>query len=255
MSSSTLVARFSSPLAAALIAEWRRLSSCPGSSARVLAWGLDEELGGSIEIAGDTTLDDVLVRIGFLAGRCDDEADRALGAVVRRAATDELAARVVLQRVLPGLVAVARRRGRRAGSSQQAFDEVVASAWIVIRRFPLDRRPRKIAANLVRDAEYEAFVRSRRLRSATERPGLTAEAELGSTAVFDDEPADAAAEVAELLLAAHRHGVDEDDLDFVRAWARGLDTAALAARYAVCERTVRNRRRRIAHQLRAVAAA
>lgn len=249
------MSRFSSPLATALIAEWRRLASCPASSSRVLAWGLDDELGGPIEIAGDNVLDDLLVRTGFLAGRCDDEADRALGAVVRRAATDELAARVVLQRLLPGLVAVARRRARRAGSSQRAFDEVLASAWIVIRGYPLDRRPRKIAANLVRDAEYEAFVRARRLRSASERPGLAAEVALGSVVVFDDEPTDAAAEVAELLVSAERHGVDDDDLDFVRAWATGLGTAALAERYAVCERTVRNRRRRIAHQLRALAAA
>jgi hypothetical protein len=95
----------------------------------------------------------------------DDEADQNLAALVERAATDPTAARLVLQRVMPGLLSVAKRRANLApGTVTEILHDLVANAWIAVCTYPLDRRPRKIAANLVRDIEYNTFTQQSRLR-------------------------------------------------------------------------------------------
>ena len=86
--------------------------------------------------------------------------------LVEIARTDELASRVVLQRVLPGLLAVVRRR-RRPGRDG-SFEELIGAAWLAIRSCRTDRRPPHVAANLVRDAAYRAFIAPGRRLSATE---------------------------------------------------------------------------------------
>ena len=244
------IRRFASPLAAGFLAEWERLRASASVHHRVAAWELP---GGPVEVSERRALDDVLARTGFLAERCEDGGDQALLALVRLAAHDDLAARVVLQRILPALVAVARRRGPIAGGPQAAFEELVATAWIAIRTYPVERRPRKVAANLVRDAEYGAFVRPQRLRSADERVGLPAHA-LQTEAALDGGPVgrrpDPGTEVAELLATADPARFDEQDRAFVQAFLEGADTVGLATRFAVSERTVRNRRRQVASRLR-----
>ena len=247
--------RFASPLAAAFLTEWEHLQESSTVHHRVTAWDLP---GGPIEISERRALDDVLARTGFLADRSDDCGDQVLLALVRLAAHDELAARVVLQRVLPGLVAVARRRGPISGGPKVAFEELVATAWIAIRTYPVDRRPRKVAANLVRDAEYGAFVQPKRLRSASERVGLPVEPS-EQEARLDGRPMaigpDPRAELDELLAAADPALLDDADRAFVGAVVAGADTVGLCTRFAISERTVRNRRRQVESRLRQVAAA
>ena len=125
--------------------EWRAICRRPGTVERARAWGVTDE-----PIAD---LDELLERAGFRT------APSAVGhEVLRRlvdvARDDELAARVVLQRILPGLLAdrPAAPPGRRA-----TFDDVVGAAWLAIR----GRRPptptEQVAANLVRGAAYRAF--------------------------------------------------------------------------------------------------
>jgi DNA-binding NarL/FixJ family response regulator len=50
------------------------------------------------------------------------------------------------------------------GGFDEALTDTVAQAWIQIRTYPINKRPIKIASNLVRDSEYFAFVRDSRLK-------------------------------------------------------------------------------------------
>lgn len=239
---------FASALARPLLDEWDRMSRSRRVRRAVCSWDLP---GGAI--AGG--IDEVLGRLGFFGRVDDDQADAALFFVVKLAAEDVLAARVVLQRVLPSLVAIAKRRGgTRWDDRQQAFLDVVSSAWIVIRTYPLQRRPRRVAANIVRDAEYEAFVRSRRLRSAGERVGRLP---LVVDGVVDHRgrPADGTVEpmeqAVEVLRDARDLGVSDEDLRFAGGLLSGRSSSELAVEFGICERTVRNRRDLVTSRLRA----
>ena len=86
--------------------------------------------------------------------------------LVIRAADDELAARIVLQRVLPGLLALVRRRQSRFGDDM--LEHLVAAAWIAIRTFAPNRRPACMAAALIGEADHACFCRPGRRRSTTE---------------------------------------------------------------------------------------
>ena len=142
--------------------EWQRINYCQRSLHDVNSWQLRSERFHS--------LDEVLKAAGFDGHKCDQEADQVLAAIVRRAATDQLAARIVLQRVFPPMLAIAKRRGKiRSLGFDYAFSLVLSHAWEVIRTYPIERRPRKIAANIVRDIEYFAFVRRERRRPTHER--------------------------------------------------------------------------------------
>ena len=142
--------------------EWDRLRHCPRSLRTVNSWGLADRPFHN--------LDEVLKAAGYLGARCDTSADWVLADIVRRAATDQLAARIVLQRVFPPMLAIGRRRGKmhRTGFDD-AFSLVLSHGWEIIRTYPIDRRPTKIAANIVRDIEYFAFVRRERRRPKHER--------------------------------------------------------------------------------------
>lgn len=182
---------------------------------------------------------------GLLAGCGADRsveinaADQALATLVSRAATDDLAGRVVLQRVLPALVLVAARRSRLGGDRRRIFDDLVSNAWVVIRTYPIDRRPSKIASNIVRDAEYLTCVRPFRLRSGQETPiGDRAEFETPET-----ESMEPATLVALLLSEALAAGVAPDDVTLLaRLHLEGVRVEVLAEESGCTTRTIRSRR-------------
>jgi hypothetical protein len=180
----------------------------------------------------------------------DDAADAALAAIVVRARTDAAAARIVLRRILPGLVAVAGRRSRISSvPAQDVLHEVVATAWIAIRTYPIERRPRRIASNLVRDAEYLMFVRPARLRHVdeTDFDGV-ADSDGGA------ETQSAGAEVIDLLADGHRAGVDVESLYLLgRLALTDVSVGDLAAELACTPRTILNRRRHAERELSALA--
>lgn len=91
--------------------------------------------------------------------------DMVLCALLRRAREDPLAARLVLQTLLPALK---RRIGRvlvDADEREELWSAVLDRVWVRIRSYPVGRLPRHVAANLalsaVRD-ELEARERERR---------------------------------------------------------------------------------------------
>ncbi len=247
--------------------EWLAIRSRPSVLRRAAGWGLDIAFH---------SLDDIVAATGFWASSAEREAaerettERAAtereaaeleeagsaggNAVLRRlllvARTDDLAARVVLQRLLPGLATRAYRWGaRRAGGSADAFDELVSAAWTVIREFPVERRPRHLAANLLRDSEYHAFVRATRRRLVPELTDpFLLDLPVGAPPAI--EPAD---ELADVIACAR--SLSEYDLRLIELLAQGRTAKEVASAMHISERSVRNHRDLVVHRLRVAAAA
>ena len=153
-------ADFTTPSVKIIVDEWNAIARRPSCIAHANAWGLPGE--------PVTHLDQMLVRMGFDRPAHCDEAYQYLAQVVRLARTDELAARLAVQRVVPPILAIAKRRGRiHPGGVEEALNAVMAQVWLVIRTYPCENRPRKIAANIVRDVEYKEFVVPQRKRRTT----------------------------------------------------------------------------------------
>ena len=255
------------PLLARLEREWQALNMRPAVLRRAQGWGVAAPFG---------SLDQLLAAAGYwpsrqarlvVAGapaagtpatgtsaagptRPGCSANEVLAQLVRAARTDDVAARVVLQRVLPGVVARARRWGsHRTGGSADAFDELLSVTWTVIREFPVERRPLHVAANLLRDSEYRAFERANRRLLVHE---LTAPHLLDGP-VLTGDALDATAELAEVVAAAGM--LTERELQLIELLARGCSAAEAAAALRVSERTIRNHRDVLVHRLRAAAMA
>lgn len=220
-----------------LVAEWAALSTKPRVLRLVNEWGLP---GGPLH-----RLDDVLERCGFGHEATFTDGDRCLAQVIARASHDELAARIVLQRILPPLIAIAARRGRIVkGGFNEAFSTTLGHAWILIRTYPLDRRPAKIASNLVRDAEYHAFVREARLKrvaecSLTERV-ITTQPSITPTSAQD--------ELGDVIEESPR--LTRQQRDIMIRCAEGDTFDEIAKDYGVTARTVRGWRREAVNALR-----
>jgi hypothetical protein len=207
--SSGLVQRSASPVSR-LIREWQLISDRNQELEIVNSWSLP---GGKVN-----HLDEVLVRAGFNTARDDSQGDQYLWLLVKQATSDELAARIVLQRILPPLLAIARRRGRIVeGGIDTAIAEVLPSAWGVIRKYPWHRRPIKVAANLVRDSEYFAFVhgnRSKRYKVIPMDPFILSEFLVAPEEQFEDEVS-----LDKLITVALDQGIDPKHVEIWRAKA------------------------------------
>ncbi len=167
--------------------EWADLDRSPATANALARWAEEEPA-----LAGLDTLTAVL------ALRRTPRGPEVNLALARLAATDELAARVLLQGLVPGLLKIA---ATRFADDPLAFDEFVSLAWERIRTYPTSRAG-SVAANVIWD------VRKRyRDHRAIEEP---ASLELGPV------PADPAPSPEEILLrssalddviAAQRDGV------------------------------------------------
>jgi DNA-directed RNA polymerase specialized sigma24 family protein len=223
-------------LSARLDREWELLRSRTRAVARARSWGVTDRVFAD--------LDELLALAGHGTERTA-EANAVLGRLVDAGRVDQLASRVVLQRLLPGLLATVRRRG-----PDGELEELIGAAWLAIRAYRTDRRPQRIAANLVRDAAYIAFTAPRRRRSATE---VAMDPQL-----FEETPADesvnAFEELARVLADARGAGLPDEDADLVRRLVRAGSPSAVAAECKVTTRTVRNRRDKATARLRELAA-
>lgn len=228
--------RAAGPARHGLQLEWERVRRDPAAVSAARSWRV-------VEVDFDD-LDQLLGLAGFERPGTSDT-DRVLLDLVLRARTEQLAARIVLQRLLPGLLAQVRRR-RRAGRDD-AFEELVASAWVVIREYDPRRRPACLAAALITGADYLAFGRAERRPDPAEpmAPDRLDER-------VDHDHRTALDELAELIAEARTAGVSETDLDLVRGLVSVGSPSGLAAELGVTPRTIRNRRDRALHQLRRV---
>ena len=216
-----------------LINEWDVLSRKRATISTINSWGL---FAHDIE-----RLDDVLVALGFGGAVDDSDSDHLLWHMVVLAEHDLLAARIVLHRVMPALLAVAKRRGAIiAGGIDAALGDIIPAAWVVIRTFPHRRRPVKIAANIALDSEYHAFVRDARLRRVQEVP-VSPEMFGGTRQATQGLVTDA--ELEAVLKEAESRGVPADMINLLRKFGLGNNSDAIAADTGWSARTIRNHRR------------
>ncbi|MFV1989277.1 MAG: hypothetical protein ACC652_00885 [Acidimicrobiales bacterium] len=125
--------------------EW--MSLCRSTAARraIRCWQNEPALGWA------TTLDD------FCGLQSGPQTDARLLALIRLAANDEMAARTILQAMLPGLRSIARTRGH--GFSAVDVDaQLMALCWERIVTYPHERRLRAVASNILLDTR-RGFVR------------------------------------------------------------------------------------------------
>jgi hypothetical protein len=207
------------------------------------------------------------------------EADRVLLALVNRAVVgDTLAARVLLQLLLPGTRRLA-RRWWALGDHEERAAAAVTAVWQRICAYPVARRPGRVAANVLMDAARElrrAVPAVVTVPSPDPRPGLArrpgtrgtraagragdaaAGAGVGGAAGVPGAGGDAgedgeagvvlhpAVELAEVLADAVRDGiVDVEDAKLIaRSRIAGERVADLAARRGLRPRTLWDRRQR-----------
>jgi len=216
--------------------DWQRELHGPTLQARFLAWrGIEPALARFEGPAG------VLRPLRRPASSA--EKDAVLCALLRRARTEPLAGRIVLQAILPGLMALAGRMLVDTREREELWSVLMLCAWEQIRAYPIERRPRKVAANLLLDC-LRATLKT--LSDAREDPACGAEelprGELRSASVcaVDVEGTVKRAvaarmvskEESELILATRIDGVSLEDL----ACSQGVSFDTLKHRRARAER-------------------
>jgi hypothetical protein len=224
--------------------EWTLISSRRSSVEQASAWKLTARVIGS--------LDELLVLTGLGPGPVDPASDETMRRLVAVARHDDLAARVVLQRMLPGLSSIAKRHSDGFDSQLDALDELLSVAWAVIRSFSIETRDRYVIKNLLRDCEHQAFLKSRRRRMIHE---LTDPADLDTAMDGDDSDQEPLGTIVELLGRAKKAGMTEADIAMVVTLLNTSTVKEAAAALRVTDRTVRNRRHSVIHQLRELAGA
>ena len=248
------------PLLARLEREWSAITARPAVVRRAQGWGLGVPY---------SNLDELLVAIGHreLAPRRRPQpavaqpaagqpaappadapsADVVLGRLLLAARGDEVAARVVLQRLLPGLISGSRRWGvYREGGSADAFDELLSAAWMVIREFPVERHTHQLVARMLRESEYRAFGRALRRRLVHE----LVEPQLLDLVAQEVARAEPLFELVDIIAAAG--SLDERDRQLLVLLAQGRSQSDLAQLFDVSERTVRNHRDAMVHRVRSL---
>jgi DNA-directed RNA polymerase specialized sigma24 family protein len=219
--------------------EWRQISSDRTAATRLVDVC---RLAGGARSLGDVER--------YVRSAAPADADRILLALVARVLDGEqLAARVLLQLLLPG----ARRLANRwwaLGDPEERAAATIAAVYRRMRTYPLHRRPGKVAVNILMDAALD-------LRRAVPRLRLIPSPDPAGRAprVDNDDrtPPHPATELAELLLDAMAEGViDRDDAEVI-AQSRIADAPVpeIAARRGVGARTIWRRRERAELALRA----
>ncbi len=233
-------------LLARLDDEWAHLRTSRRALRTARGWAHthpDHPLAVIVRDLGD--LDDLrsATQRGADGRRCDDE---ILLALVEVARGDELAGRVVLQRLLPALILHAVRY-RSFNERSDPIGQVIPAAWLAIRSYDVDRRRRHVASSLISDAVFQAFRRPLRRRSCTEQ--VCAPSEFVATPC-DDEPATALDEFVTVLREAQQAGVPAVDLDLLRQLVRVGSPSGVARQRNVTPRTIRNHRDRAIDHVR-----
>ncbi len=149
--------------------EWSRLASAHLRD-RVRSWQ------GSEPALRPFSTPQQLLRFLQDEGADLDTKDAVLRALLRRARVDPAAARVVLQALLPGLKRLSTQLVRHPRERDERWEQLLWHAWRLIRRYPLARRPTRIAANLLLDVRLGIRAEQEEAQRAARPP---AEAEQG----------------------------------------------------------------------------
>lgn len=221
--------------------EWRVLARGP-LAARLRGWAEREPA------LGPFATPTLLLRWLQGSGWSPAAKNEVLAALVRQARKDPLAGRVLLQALLPGLKRQAGRLLFEAGEREELWSLLLGNLWLRIRRYPLQRRPEHIAANLLGDtvqASVRELERARRARRLLPLEPLS-EDDLDLAAADND-----GSDVLRLLADAVRAGVlsrAEAALIFKSRFA-GFSVAELAERERLPYITLYMRRQRAEQRL------
>lgn len=220
---------------AGLEREWRALVAGP-LAVRFRSWrGTDPVLAG---FSGPAAV------IKFLRGPAPAEAkDRALAGLLARAREEPLAGRVVLEALMPGLKRLVGRLGPSVVERDEVWQLVLAAAWERIRTYPLERRPRRIAANLLLDTLHAVLGELKRERHC--------QAELGETALEAPLRGGRPVDVEAVLARAVAAGVikkDEAEL-ILETEIDGVSLSELAKRDGFSYNALKIRRQRAEQRL------
>ena len=237
------------PLLMRLNSEWELLRERPSVVRRAHGWSLGLQFDNLDQIVAATDYwASPAARAAATPGaHVSTAGNEVVARLLAAARCDEVAARVVLQRLLPGLISRSRCWGpRRAGGSTEAFDELVSAAWAVIREFPFERRPRHLVANLLRDSEYSAFQRTSRrmlVHEFTEPRAL-------DTAVEYQAAIEPLLVLADLIAEARPRALTDHDVQVLTLLASGVSPAEAAKALHVSDRTLRYHRAAAVGRLR-----
>ena len=223
-----------------LIDEWARYARRPAIVRHVNSWSF---MPRPIE-----HLDEVLELAGFGRAIDDVEGDQFLWHLVREAEHDETAARIVLHRMMPSIMNMARRRSRIfQGGLEMAINDAIGTAWMIIRTFPHHGRPRKIAANIAKDTEYYAFVRQHRLKRVKEQQ--VGDEILKGTFEYQLTHSDSE-DFDNAMAEAEENGVKAHHIELLHRLANGEHSRDIAAAEGVSPRTVRQHRKDAVDEVR-----
>lgn len=227
-----------SPVHRQLSDEWQQLRRREDALRRASGWRLVE--GPLTDLAQIVEL--------VVASRPDADRERALQALVELARDDDLAARVLLQRLVPDLVVMHRRRSWQHWHDVE-FGDLLSTGWTVIRTWNTRRRPSRLASSLLSDIEYREY-RAERRRIGHGRP----ENPMSFDEIIDESPVDPTVTLA-MLMRDPDAGLTDVDRDLVRRLLSGRTAIEVAGELQITPRTLRNRRARITDRLREVARA
>ncbi len=130
-----------------LDAEWSNIVRRPETIRELGRWSIHAPILGRF---GDL---DELVRFAQEPGH-PAASDEVLQCLARHSESDPLAARALLQAVMYALIPIAARfRSAVGGDGSEIAAVVIAGAYDRIRNYPIARRPRRIAANIVLDTQ------------------------------------------------------------------------------------------------------
>ncbi|NEC11530.1 hypothetical protein G3I34_04255 [Streptomyces sp. SID8014] len=185
-----------------LNAEWALVCAEPSTARKVSGWLTDAGVFSPDEAPGH--LDDLLTELERRdRSKGIEHSDRWLAALIRLAAGTgpeaQLAARVVMQAMLPGAVRLTQRLMRPERDFDEVGQVVIACLYQVVRTYPASRK-RRFAANLMLETLHWA---SRGLQADAEPAGVTWAPELTALPGDQDVPEEAHRQV----LAAQAHDV------------------------------------------------
>jgi len=217
----------------ALDREWSELATSPRARRALIRWSNSHQA-----LAGNADLTEVL-----LARRNPDRSGAILKALALLAPTDDLAARTLLQAVVPGLVSLSTRVGN---DDEAALNEMVALAWERIRTYPCQRNG-SVAGNILLDVRK----RYRHHRSIEAPVSVTLDGDQ-----IDDQPSTEDQVLGRLLLeelaAAQRTGMMSGSVlaTILRTRLFGEHLADLAAEQDITPQLLCHRRWRAEVRLR-----
>jgi DNA-directed RNA polymerase specialized sigma24 family protein len=219
--------------------DWRRELSDPLLESRFRVWrGAEPAL---------SVFPDAAALVRFLRGPDGStEKDAVLCALLAWARQESIGARVVLEAMRPGLLRLAGRVSVDAREREELWSLLFTVAWEEIRSYPVERRPRRVAANLLLDTLHRILGELHSARAKQSDLGIDP-MDIGSPASPHSDEGDVDALMGRAVQAC---AITLDEADVIlSSRIDGMALAALAASAGVPYNTMKMRRQRAERRL------